>query len=166
MMVACTAVAEKAKISREVQRFSISRGRHMLWMPTCMGHAPRAVLRDQFFCRPHPSVLDRNTRSAINFCKETNGSRRFSDRKPMKRALPSTFSITKPRVACTLGWSLVYARLVAGHAFPLQKTKVRVAFLYENQCAEPCCNEFLLKTRWVHARAWARRVRRRQSELL
>ena len=48
----------------------------------------------------------------------------------------------------------------------ITKTKVRVAFLNENQCAELGCHEFLLKTRWVHARAWARRVRRRQSELL
>ena len=68
----------KAKTNREVWPFSVSRGRHMLWMPTYMGHAPRAVLRDHYFCRPHPSVLDRNTCSAINFFKKTNGSTTIS----------------------------------------------------------------------------------------
>ena len=72
MMVACITVAEKAKISREVLPFSISRGRHMLWMPTCMGHAPRAVLRDHYFCRTE------NTCSAMHFVKKMKGSCRFS----------------------------------------------------------------------------------------
>ena len=72
MMVACITVAEKAKISREVWPFSISRGRHMLWMPSCMCHAPRAVLRDHYFCRTE------NTCSAMHFVKKMKGSLRFS----------------------------------------------------------------------------------------
>ena len=87
MMVACATVPGKAKINREVSPFSISRGRHMLWMLTCMGHCSKAVFRDHYFCRQHPSVLDRNKCSAINFFKKTNGS--------------TTISIAKQRVPCT-----------------------------------------------------------------
>ena len=100
----------KAKINREVWPLSVSRGRHTLWMPTYMGHAPRAVLRDHYFCRPHPSVLDRNKCSAINFFKKTNGS--------------TTISIAKPSVPRT--------RACARQSISSRKPMVRQQFRSQN----------------------------------
>ena len=87
MMTADITVIGKANILRVFEHCSISGGRHMLWVPTCMGHARKAALRDHYFCYPHPSVLDRNQCSATNFLKETKGS--------------TAISIAKQRVPCT-----------------------------------------------------------------
>ena len=90
---------------------------------------------------------------APHFQHKHNGSRRFSDRKPMKRALPNTFSITKPRVACTLGWSSVHARLVAGHDFPSQTQRFASLFLTKTSGPSPAEHNFQGKTKgWVHGR--------------
>ena len=77
MMVACATVPGKAKISREVLPFSISRGRHMLWMLTCVGHGSKAVFRDHDFDVVEPLVFGqkyvlgifslRNTRIRVDF---------------------------------------------------------------------------------------------------
>ena len=87
MMIAYITSTENANIHRVFVRFSIGGGRHMVWVPTCMGHDRRAALRDHYFRYPHPSVLDRNQCQATNFFKDTEGS--------------ITISIAKQMVPCT-----------------------------------------------------------------
>jgi hypothetical protein len=71
----------------------------------------------------------------------------------MERALSNTFSITKPRVACTLGWSSVHARLVAGHDFPSQTQRFASLFLTKTSGPSPAEHNFNKKTKgWVHGR--------------
>ena len=130
------------------------------------GPCSQVCLARSLFCRPHPSVLDRNTRSAINFCKETNGSRRFSDRKPMKRALPNTFSITKPRVACTLGWSSVHARMVVGHEFPSQTQRFASLFLTNTNGSSPAEHNFIAESRVGCTVGWSSVYRHRSNTRL
>ena len=137
----------KAKISREVLPFSVSRGRHMLWMPTYMGHAPRAVLRYHYFCPPHPAVLDRNKCSAINFYKKTNGSTTISIAKPcklpyfcMSMAHASIFSLKKQGSVFQLGRG-------AWAASPPRETALRIT--KESMPCEPYRCSFCEKSELI-----------------
>ena len=89
----------------------------------------------------------------INFHNKHTGLRRISVRKPMCRAPPNIFSIAKPRVACTFGWSSVYARLVAGHAFPPLIHRFALHFCTKSNVPSPAATNFCSKSNeCMHAR--------------